>query len=142
MFGAQPDHAEQVRNLFVYLFATGNIVDLHGFADQLAQGHAWVERRIRVLKDHLHVAARLLQMSSIEIRYIDPAQVAILEPDLAGSWLMGAQNDATRGGLATPAFSHKPKRLPLAHLKTHIVNGAHMAHCPRQQAFLNGKMLF
>jgi hypothetical protein len=46
-----PDHVVAV------FFARGQMVDIDGLADDLADRHAGVERRGRILEDHLHLTA-------------------------------------------------------------------------------------
>ncbi|EST55134.1 hypothetical protein T458_08575 [Brevibacillus panacihumi W25] len=62
---------------------------------------AWIQRGERVLKDQLHVAARLAQLGLVQIADIFP-----LEPDLTVRWLDQAEDAAAGRRLAAAGFAN------------------------------------
>jgi len=81
--------------------------------------HARVERRVRILEDHLNSTAELLQGLTAHFRQVDAikknfALGRILEPD----------KHAAERGLATAAFAHETYDLAGRHDEVHPVYGA------------------
>ena len=58
--GRQPDELEQLLDLLVVV--AGDLVDLQRLLDRAADGEPRVERGVRVLEDHLHLAAQRPQL--------------------------------------------------------------------------------
>ena len=44
---------------------------LERFGNDVAYGHPWIERGVGILKDKLHVAAELSQLTTLQVRQID-----------------------------------------------------------------------
>jgi hypothetical protein len=51
---AQPDLLKKLADAVVELAPAGDPVQAQRLPDDLARGHAWVQRRVRVLEDHVH----------------------------------------------------------------------------------------
>ena len=79
-----------------------------GLADDIEQRHARVERRKRVLEDHLHLAAQSPQSCFRQCGDVDFVSRLRAEQHLTSRRLNGPQDTACRGGLATAAFTHQP----------------------------------
>src|SRR5690606_21635411 len=96
-FFLEPDGATQLAH---FLFPTGagaDRVDVERLADDLPHRKAWIERRVRVLKDHLELAAQgeeLLLGAAHEI--------------------LAAVEDASVGRFLEPHESPPERRLPAA----------------------------
>ena len=67
MLRAQPDPLEQRGDPFLALAAGADPMDDQRLADDLARRHARIERRVRVLVDHLHLPAIRQHLPRIEI---------------------------------------------------------------------------
>ena len=74
--------------------------------NDLPNAQPWVERRFRVLKDHLHVAPERPQLVLAHPRDVDAA-----EPHAARGRLVEAEDGAGKRRLAAPALAHQPERL-------------------------------
>src|SRR5579884_1161654 len=59
--GVKAAQAQQLLHARVLGFALGQLVDLQRLGHDAAHRHAWVERGVRVLEDHLHTAAHAAQ---------------------------------------------------------------------------------
>ena len=78
MLGLQSDQREQLRDTLCERAPAQNATHQQRLADALADRHFRIERRIRVLKDDLHITLRVAQRSGIE-----PCQIVAEEFDLA-----------------------------------------------------------
>jgi hypothetical protein len=63
MFGSQSDFLQQRQDLLFNGAAFGKGVNYQRFADDLTDPHAWIERRVRVLENHLHVTTNGCQLA-------------------------------------------------------------------------------
>ena len=88
---------EQTRDLILALLAPRQVVDAHGFADDVADGHARVETSERVLEDDLHALAVLAHLALGELGDVDAVEV-----HLARRGLDEAQDRAADGRLPEP----------------------------------------
>ena len=95
-------------------------IDQHGLGDDLAHGHARVERAVGILEDDLDLAAIVLQRLPLDARHVDAA-----EHDLAGGRLLKPQQRAADGGLAATRFPHEADRLAREHVERQPVHRAH-----------------
>ena len=90
-------------------------------ADDLAHGHARVQRGIGVLEDHLHAPG-----VALEIRGPVPLRQGLaLEGHRAPGLVVQAQDGLAEGGLARPAFPHQPHDLLLGDGEADIVHRLH-----------------
>ena len=62
----QPDDVEQLPDALVLLAAGSDSVNLERLGDDLADGHARIQARVRILEDELHVSAVRLQIAPLE----------------------------------------------------------------------------
>jgi hypothetical protein len=58
VLGSKAHASQQVGNPLLTLPSTLHAVDEQRLADEVEQRHAWIERRERVLKDHLHLTTQ------------------------------------------------------------------------------------
>ena len=77
------------------------------FAHDVADGHAWVERRVRILKDHLHVLPQPAELLASQVR-----EVGAFEVNVAGGGRQEANDDAPERRLAAPRLADQAERLP------------------------------
>ncbi len=94
-------------------------------SDDATDAVARVERRERVLEDHLHPAAQRPQLVVPEVR-----DVGAVEDDLPGGRLVEAQQRAADGGLAAAGLADETKRLPAANVEADVVYRADIADVP------------
>src|SRR2546422_4230122 len=97
---------------------------MHGqrLGDDLAHRHPRIERAVRVLEDHLHLAADRPQIVVAEKR-----EIASLEHDLAVRRTFELEDAPAGGGLAAPRLADEPERLSPADPEAHAVHGADQA---------------
>ena len=67
---------QQAVNLGSPVFRRSNGVDIHGFTDDLLDGHAWIESSQWILENHLHLPAVLVHRAAAQ-----PGQVLPFEQD-------------------------------------------------------------
>ena len=77
-----------------------------GLADDVADGHPRVERRVRILEDDLHLPADLAHLAALEAR-----DVAAVEEDLARRGLRQLDQRARQGRLAAARLADEAERL-------------------------------
>src|SRR5262249_38870696 len=104
----QPDAIEQFCHALGPLAPTGDAVGRERLADDLADGHARVERGERVLEDDLHLPAIWPERGAGEAR-----DVAALDHDAPLGRLDQAQDGAADGRLAAAGFADEAERLTL-----------------------------
>src|SRR4051794_14470120 len=93
------------------------------FADGIADREPRVERRVRVLKDHLDALADPAQIATRKGQ-----QVAAVQDD-APSFRLGETDHAARqGGLATTGLADNPQHLTSRHRDGNPVDGRYRAN--------------
>ena len=97
-------------------------MDLERFPDDVADGHARIQRRVWILEDHLHAPAHLPHVLATE-----PRQLDAVELHLAGRRLVELQDRAAGRRLAAPRLPDEPERLALLDEEIDAVD---RAHCP------------
>src|SRR5215470_20426406 len=97
-------------------------MDHDRLADDFADFHAWVERAVRILKDHLNAAAQGQQLLALGPGDIDP----VIE-DLAGRRTLEPQDAAPGGRLPAAALADEPQGLAAADPKVDSIDGFHLA---------------
>ena len=117
--------------------AVGQPVDVNRLADDLAHGHAWVERAVGVLENHLELAATGAQRFTAQLR-----DVLALEKDAPRRRLKEPDDGAAQRGLATAAFAHEPERFAGSELQAHVIHGLHMRAHPPEESVLDREMDF
>ena len=87
--------------------------------DDVARTHARIQRRVRILKYHLHVAPGRAHPAAIERQ-----DVLAAKPHLAGRRLDQPQHASAGRALAAARFADQPVGLALLDGEAHIVHGA------------------
>ncbi len=102
VLGVQPDRLHQPLHLALALvLVRQQAVDRERLGDDRADRLARVQRRVRVLEDHLHLAPDRLQARALQAR-----DVAALEVDLAGGGLEQAHHQLRGRALAATGLAH------------------------------------
>ena len=101
--------------------AAGELVDDQRLADDAADAHARVQRGVRVLEDHLHLAAEEAQLVAL-----DAAEVAAVEEHLAGGGPVELEDGAAGRRLAAAAFADQAQRLAAADEEGDAVDRLHV----------------
>src|SRR5262245_55397667 len=87
-------------------------------ADDIDDAHAWVERGVRILENHLHMFAQLADFPAGE-----PQDISALEKHLARGSRKEARNQSCGRRFATTALTDQAERLSLRHTKRDLVHG-------------------
>ena len=88
----------------------------------LAHGHARIERGVGVLEDDLHVPAQPAQRVLVEV-----GDLLALEAHRARGRVHQAQHQPAGGRLAAAGFADQRQRLAAGDLEADVVDGAHQA---------------
>ncbi len=104
--GVEADRLQQFLHALGALVLGHQLVDLHRLGHDVAHGHAWVQRGVRILEDHLQVAPHLPHLGAVE-----RGQVAAVEDDVAFGRLVELQDGASRGRFTAPRFADEAQRL-------------------------------
>src|SRR6185437_1765093 len=107
-------------------------VDLERGADDRADALARVQARVRVLEDHLHLAAKRSQRARPELR-----DVAALEDDFALGRFVEPDDGAPERRLAAAGLAYEPEGLPLPYGERDVVDGVHGPYLSSQHAFVD-----
>ena len=103
--------------------------------DDVFGPHPRIERRVRVLKDHLEAPPALTQSA-----FIEPAQVLAFEKNLARGRLNQLQDGAAQGRFPRSAFTDHAESLSAPHLEAHAVDGFDGPHLALQHASQYGEV--
>jgi hypothetical protein len=122
VLGVEPDHLHQLLNPLLALLAVGDAVDVERVADDRPDPLARVQRRVRVLEDHLDLAPECPQRATLE-----GGDVVAVELDGAlGDWQqLGDQ--PRQGRLAAAGLTHHAERLARVDLQVDAVDRVHPA---------------
>ena len=96
----------------------GDAVDAQRLGEHRADRHPRVQRRVRVLEDHLHPAADPAQPVALQRGHVDP-----VEADLAVGGVDEADHGAGERRLAAAGLADEAERLPAADLQRDAVDG-------------------
>src|SRR5260370_15125039 len=96
----------------------GKLVDVDGFADGLFAGQARVQRSVRVMEDHLKLAA-----ARAKFRAAQPADLFAGKKNVAGGWLDETDDRPAERGFAATALADYAKGFPGGHGQTHVIDG-------------------
>ena len=116
--GSKPTTSSSSRTRGSAVAARADAVHRERLGDDVADGHARVERRVRVLEDDLHLAPHLPHLLAAERRQLPP-----VEPDRAAGRLEQAEDAVPGGGLARAGLADEPERLALPDLEADAVDG-------------------
>src|SRR5437763_14002042 len=115
----EADDPQQLLDPLLLFAAAGKIMDLQRLADDAAHGHTWVQARVRVLKDHLHLSTHAAQIAAAQLRQALPEEI-----DGTASRLIQLQDGATRRALAAARLADQPKGFTAFDGERDIVNRA------------------
>src|SRR5262249_31646675 len=99
------------------LAAVADAVDLQRRRDDRPHALAWVQARVRVLEDDLHLLPQRPQLATPELR-----DRAAAVPDVAGRRLEQADDRAAERGLAAPRLADEAEGLSLANGERDVVD--------------------
>src|SRR5206468_361374 len=88
-----------------------------GLPNRIADGDTRVQAGIRVLEDDLQLAAIAIHVALPQTGQLDVAVV-----HLASAGFEQAQDEPSRGRLATAALPHQPECFPWYHFETHAID--------------------
>ncbi len=124
VLGVQADDLEQLLDPPAAVTLRCDLgVDVVRLADDVADGHPWVQRRVRVLEDDLDVAAQCAQGLPLGLE-----DVLALEQGLAAGGHLQQHEQLGERRLATARLAHDAQRLALVQLEGHAVDGLHVTH--------------
>ena len=106
------------------------VMHVHAFGHDVADGHAGVEGGVGVLKDHLGLPLVGKQLAALEGVDV-PAPVE----HLAGGLVVHAKAGAAAGGLAAAALAHKAQRLAFMDGEGDVVHGVQGAAMAEVEVF-------
>ncbi len=90
-------------------------IDDQGLGHDLADGPTWVQRRDRVLEDHLHLRANVADVFVVEV-----GQILGIELHRTGGGWWNLHHGSTCRGLAATGFTDQAERLTLTDVDAHI----------------------
>ena len=121
MFLVQPDLTEHFRHhLALFGLAFADVMGAQRFGDDVLHGHAGIQGSVRVLENHLHLAAvgqQLLLGKS--------GDVLAVQDDGAGSRVINADHRAGAAALAAAALADQSEGLPLSDRKADVIHRMH-----------------
>ena len=127
---AQPHPVQQLRYAITPLLGGARqAVDKERLRDRGPHRHARVERRIRVLEDHLHLSS---QRAQEPLRH--PRDIRPVKRDRAGARLEQAQQGPPQRGLAAARFTHQAQGLSGEDLQVHLLHRPHRGHLARERS--------
>src|SRR6185503_7830409 len=115
----QAHQLEQLAHARPSLGARSGLVDDERLFDDVADAHTRVERRIGILKDDLHVLARLAHAGAREGEH-----VLSFEAHFAGRGLDQPEDAAPGGRLAAARLADETERFPLVDAEAHAIDRA------------------
>ena len=135
MLGVEPDAPEQLAHAALDLPA-GRAVQTHGRSHDLDGSLARVQRRLRVLEDHLHLPSQGAQLAPAGV-----TDVTAAEADRSRGRLEQADQSARERRLAAARLADDTQRLTLHQLEGDVIHGVHVRDgAVEQEAGLNGEM--
>ncbi len=111
-------------------------VDAQRLGDDLAHSHAWVERRVGILEDDLHLPPHLAHLAPRET-----GDVAPVEEDLAGRGLRQLHDRPPERCLAAAGLADDAERLAGAHAEVDAVDRMDLADLALQEAAADREVL-
>ena len=119
---AEPDGFHQLADALALLFARGEAERLDRLGDDLPDRHARIERRVRILEDHLHVLPRAAQLRAGQLRNVDVA-----EHHAPARRFDQPQHRAAERRLSASRFPDEPERFARKNVERHAVDRLHHA---------------
>src|SRR5687768_3060841 len=107
------------------------------FGDNLLDPHAWIQRRVGILEDHLYPPADNLQVSRVRSK-----DIFTVKQRLAGARLLQTHQGAGHGRLAAAALADQPQRFTFVNREIDAIDGLNgTGALPQPQAAADGVML-
>src|SRR2546422_4968336 len=116
--GVEADDAEQLLHASVALASSHHAEVVERLRDDVADRHARVQGRKRVLEDHLQLPAVLAQLLAPELRQLD-----VTEKDLARRHRKQLCDEAGERWLAPSRFADRGPRPSLTNLEADVIYG-------------------
>ncbi len=136
VLGVEPDHLQHPLHFLLDPALGLDALEPEGSADDRADGVPRVQRRVRVLEDHLHVPAHRTHSAHPEV-----SDVLALELDLAAGRFEQPGDQPPHRRLAAAGLAHDAQRLAGLDLEVEAVDRVHGADLPLQQALLDREVL-
>ena len=128
--GRQPDLREQLLDAGLEGDARRReVMDHQRLGDRGADRHPRIERRVRVLEDHLHALAHRAQIALRQLR-----DLPVFEPDRPGRRLVQAQDRSPQRRLTATGLADEAERLAAQNIERDLGDGAHRSIAPGQRA--------
>ena len=119
VLAVQAHHLQAAVDLVLPLLLGGaQLVDVDALGDDVGHRHARVERAVRILEDHLHLALELLTVLAGE-----RVDVLALVEHLAIGLVVQADAGAPARGLAAAGLAHHAQGLALVDVERDVVHG-------------------
>src|SRR5216683_451123 len=118
----QTDYVEKLADPLSPGGAARQVMDVERLAHDVADRLPWIERRVRVLKDHRHIAAMSPQRRAALV-----GDVLALELDGAGRRVEQANDGAAQCRLAAARFADQAQRFALLDVEVDPVHRVHMS---------------
>src|SRR5204863_4091784 len=112
----QPHQSKQLHDAIAPLLTRADMVDDERLFDNLPHAHARIQRRVRILKDDLHVAPGMTKRVAREAEHVLSAK-----EHLASGRLDQPEDAAACRRFSAARLSNEPERLRLVERKAHIV---------------------
>src|SRR5262249_54861434 len=127
---------ENLPDALLPLVRVAETVDLHRVGHDRPYALAGVERRVRILEDHLNLPPERPHAPRAEVPDLRP-----LEDDLAVGRFEQPHDRATERRLAAARLSHEPERLAFSHYEAHVVDGMDAGDLARKNALTDREVL-
>ena len=141
VLGPEPDQAEELGHAGQPLLPVAHAVGHERLGHDVEERSPRIERGERVLEDHLHLAAKGLELALGQGRHVEHLPARRVEEDATRRGGERAQDAARGGGLAAPALSDQRQRLAFLDVEAHIVHRAHTPTRRRRKPLRIGKCL-
>ena len=133
-FWIHADHLQQLEDSVPALLAFGKTVDVQRLADDVANCLPRIQRRVRVLEDHRHIAAMCTERAATLV-----GDVLALELNRSGGRVEQPDDGAAECRLAAARLADQAQRLACLDIEVHAVDSAHVRDCSLQDARSHGK---
>src|SRR5262249_50232708 len=91
---------------------------------------AWIDRLVRILKHHLHVAVEPASLAAAERGHVP----AVAKQDLSGIGRFQTNDEPCQRGLATPTLADEPEDLARTDVETDVVDRSDYGAFPSEEA--------
>src|SRR4030042_1025806 len=116
----------------------GNFMDFQWRGYDGTHRHAWIERGIWILKDHLHAQANFAHLTLVETINIRP-----VECNLPIGRFIQAQDRTPYCGLATARLPDQAARLTSNNIKTYTIHSLDITYVALDKSpFINREIFF